>query len=317
MRKAFIGMSTPIGFDYRNQASKAPADKSSSPNPVLDAPFGLMLLFDELVFFTRSLCPDNMRDLPYVSFLDEQGKIPDVTEEEINVIWKAAWDAPYKQASKSISFQDSLENAGVTHGMGIDNHSHDLSVGPIKGQANASLPNLVIDTYIIAKLNDPSIELISNSRLQPYIECQKNVSGQSRLTELLVLDNIPNYLTPQGPYHPVIDEVRNNIHISEFRKWVVKQQGLASPAEVKEVKDEVENVLRLAQEDIFLKHLDPTRHFRSVGKAMLGDAIGTIFPLAGAISALIETGVDVVSPQAQRWQGFVVGARHAAHSALT
>ena len=75
-RIAFIGLSTPLFYDYRNPASKAISDLGSSPNPILDSPFGLFLLFDEIWFLCRSLCPQNMRDLPYVKFLDESGKLP-------------------------------------------------------------------------------------------------------------------------------------------------------------------------------------------------------------------------------------------------
>jgi hypothetical protein len=33
-----------------------------SPNPILDSPFGLMLLYDELWFLTKDLCPTNLRN---------------------------------------------------------------------------------------------------------------------------------------------------------------------------------------------------------------------------------------------------------------
>lgn len=316
MRRAFIGLSTPIGFDYRNSASKARADTHSSPNPVLDSPFGLLLLFDELVFLSRSLCPENMRTLPYVSFLDEDDAFPRVTEAEIEEVWKAAWDTPEKPIGQGLSFQESLENAGAIHGMGIDNHSHGLSIGPVKRQANADPYNLAIDAYICKRLNDPSIELVTNSRLQPCLEPEANTAHQSLLTQLLILENIPNYLTPQGPYHPVIEEVRANPHLAEFRKWVTQQRGMASSSEVKEVKAEVESALQDAQEKLFLKHCDQSRHYRSVGKAMLGDAIGILFPATGTVTALIEAGADVVNPQATRWQGFLIGARRNARASL-
>jgi hypothetical protein len=316
MRKAFIGLSTPIGFDYQNHATQAKADTYSSPNPVLDSPFGLLLLFDELVFLSRSLCPENMRALPYVSFLDEGNIFPKVTEEEVNEVWKTAWNAPDKPIEQGLSFQESLENAGAINGMGIDNHSHGLSIGPFQRQANADPYNLAIDAYICKRLNDPSIELVTNSRLEPFLEPDSNTASQSLLTQLLVLENIPNYLTPQGPYHPVIEEVRANRYLAEFRKWVTQQQGMASPNEVKEVKAEVENALQDAQEKLFLKHCDQSRHYRSVGKAMLGDAIGILFPATGTVTALIEAGADAVNPQAMRWQGFLVGARRNTRASL-
>lgn len=316
MRKAFIGLSTPIGFDYNNSASKAPADTSSSPNPVLDSPFGLMLLFDELVFLTRSLCPENMRNLPYVSFLDEQGNLPNISEDEIKAIWDAAWSYESNHSMQRVPFNEAVENVGVTEGMNVDNHSHGLQIGPIRQQANASLTNFAIDQFVCSKLSDKNIELVANSRIQPTLEFSGVPSETIQLAELLVLNNIPNYLSKNGPYHPVIDEVRENKYLVDFRKWISDFPKMTSQAEVREMKKEVEQALQDAQDQLFLKHLEPARHFKSVGKAMLGDAIGIAFPLAGTVTALAEAGVDLASSKNQRWQGFLVGARSQARRSL-
>lgn len=319
MRKAFIGLSTPIGFDYTNNATKTKADIFSSPNPVLDSPFGLLLLFDELVFLTRSLCPENMRNLSYVSFLDEGSKLPHISSDEIDKILNTTWNKNLTSSDEIPSFQDAMLNAGVKHDMAIDNHTHGLrikNIGDSEYSANSTPNNLAIDALIYSRINDPSMELITNSFLQPYFETEKTSAHQTLLTQLLVLDNIPNYLTPSGPYHPVIEEVRANKHLLEFRKWVTKQQGLASQSEVKDMKAAVESALQDAQEKLFLKYCDPKRHYKSVGKAILGDAISLVFPAAGTVNSLIEAGTDIINPNAMRWQGFIVGARRATRSHL-
>jgi len=316
MRKGYIGLSTPIGFDYRNQASRGPADIASSPNPILDSPFGLLLLFDELVFLTRSLCPENMRTLPYVSFLDESDRLPNISQTEIETLRDAAWrETP--GATAGVSFQEALESSGVIDGIAIDNHSHGLRISGIERQANADPSNLAVDALVCSRLGDPTIELIANTRLQPYLDGERNDAKEAFLTQLLVLDGIPNYLTPKGPYHPVVEEVRANPHLAAFRKWITQQRGLASQSEVKEVKAEVEAALREAQERLFLKHCDPKRHYQSVGKAMLGDAVGILFPATGTVTALVEAGRDRMNPEVQRWQGFIVGARRDARVALS
>ena len=61
--------------------------------------------------------------------------------------------------------------------------------------------------------------------------------------------------------------------------------------------------------EIFLRYLEPRRHFSSIGKAMLGDAVGVAFPLTGTVTALAEAGIDLAKSKNQRWQGFLVGAR--------
>ena len=77
-RIGYVGLSTPSFYDYRTRASRAPSDRGSSPNPIVEGAFGAMLLYDELWFLCRSLCPENMRSLPYVKFLDERNQVPKI-----------------------------------------------------------------------------------------------------------------------------------------------------------------------------------------------------------------------------------------------
>lgn len=305
MRRAFVGLSTPIGYDYINQATKTRSDQSSSPNPVLDSPFGLMLLFDEIVFLSKSLCPENMRSLPYVRFLDDPNKLPLVTAEEISSV-----------ASSNIgqfrfpnTFDEAIQNAGVFESMGVDNHTHGLKFGEFNGCGNSDEGNLAIDMLYCSRLNDPSIELITNSNLRPLENIHEDVWGKLKLTELLVVENIPNFLSKQGPYHPVIDEVRENKYLSEFREWIIQQNGLAGMNEIAEMKQQVEAALQEAQDDLFLKHLDPKRHFKTVGEAMLGDLAGLVCPVAGTAKAMAGVGTDLLKGKSNRWQGFVIGAK--------
>jgi len=75
-RIAYVGLSTPVFYDYKYPAPQSKADTRSSPNPILDSPYRLLLLYDEIWFLTRSLCPNNMRTLSYVKFLDEENEVP-------------------------------------------------------------------------------------------------------------------------------------------------------------------------------------------------------------------------------------------------
>jgi len=314
MRKAFVGLSTPVGYDYKNHATKTKADQFSCPNPILDSPFGLMILFDKLIFLSKSLCPENMRNLPFVEFLDESNKLPFVSNEELNLISEEISnsfnDTNRKSIRSDISFQQSVKGAGVLDGMGVDNHSHGLHIGEYSGQANADESNFAIDLLFCSRLNDPSIEVITNSRLRPLQNLPREQWAKAKLTELLVIENISNYLSPGGPYHPVIDEVRENQYIAEFRKWISNQKGFASLSEVKEMKSQVEHALQNAQAELFLKHLDPKRHFKSIGEAMFGDLVGLIYPASGTTKALLDAGSDIIKPDKNRWQGFVVGSRY-------
>ncbi|CAM0557909.1 hypothetical protein EHLJMEHL_03002 [Vreelandella titanicae] len=199
MRKAFIGLSTPVGFDYLNSASRTTADQYSSPNPVLDSPFGLMLFFDELVFLSKSLCPENMRSLSFVNCLDELNVLPNVSAVEIESTRQAMKNGSGLKACYGTSFQESVSYAGVLDEMGVDNHSHGLKIGNFSGMANTDEYNLAIDLLFLEKLNDPSLELVTNSRLRLAQGATPEQWIAAKLTELLVIENISNYLTPSGP----------------------------------------------------------------------------------------------------------------------
>ncbi len=308
MRRAYIGLSTPIGYDYRNSAPKAKADTFSSPNPILDSPFGLLLLFDELLFLTRSLCPANMRGLPYVRFLDEERRLPKLTAAEVEQAAARGWSGDFAESLEMRPFREAIDSQGPLDEMNVDNHTHGLEIGPIQRQANADASSLAIDMLVCARLADPTVELIANSRFQPQIETHFYGANHAHLAEILAIEGIPNYLTPQGPYHPIVDEVRQNKYLSDFRHWISSQPKNVSRTEAKEMKTEVERALMDAQEQAFLRHLDPRRHFESVGKAMVGDALGLLFPLTGTVSAIMESTVGAAHDKSQYWQGFLVGA---------
>ncbi|WP_345984757.1 hypothetical protein WCX49_08990 [Sulfurimonas sp. HSL-1656] len=309
MREAYIGLSTPVGFDYLNTATKTKADQTSSPNPILDSPFGLMLLFDKLVFLSKSLCPENMRNLPFVEFLDENGSLPFVSEEEIELAITKIREQNNSRMKTGISFQTAIQEAGVLDGIMVDNHTHSLKIGNYVGYANSDEYNLAIDLLYLSKLQGRTIELVTNSRLRPTHNLPTETWAGAKLTELLVIDNISNYLSPKGPYHPVIDEVRENKYLDEFRKWIISQNGSASITEVQDMKKQVEYAIQDAQDKLFLRHLDPKRHFLTIGEAMLGDLAGLVYPLAGTTKATVEVGKEIINPTVNKWQGFIVSAK--------
>ncbi|MDR4492421.1 MAG: hypothetical protein R2685_16250 [Candidatus Nitrosocosmicus sp.] len=67
-RVAFVGLSGPTGYDYKNYQDK----KSIIPNPILEAPLGLMVLYDKILFLHPSVCPKSMLKLLLIEFLSEK-----------------------------------------------------------------------------------------------------------------------------------------------------------------------------------------------------------------------------------------------------
>jgi hypothetical protein len=50
------------------------------PNPILEAPLGLMVLYDEVVFLNETICPKSMQDLDFIKFLSDREDIKDLLE---------------------------------------------------------------------------------------------------------------------------------------------------------------------------------------------------------------------------------------------
>lgn len=318
MRVAFVGLSTPLFYDYRNPAGRAIADMQSSPNPILDSPFGIFLLFDEIWFLCRSLCPKNMRDLPYVKFLDESGKLPSLSdcESKANNLAETVTADPgfYKQYQEYYDtfkiYRETVKRVGIHWEAAPDNHTHGLKIGDIQTSANSiSLRNLFFDIEIVNSIGKKNVELITNSFSQRFLEEGDNPILKAKLAELLVIDNIPNYLSPQGPYHPCVEEARNNPYLKDFRKWVSAQPVSPDANELLDIKKEVEAAIQKSQDEIFLKYLDRKTQYFSVGRKLAAAAADIFVPGASTVATVLEELSNFFEKGERRWQGFIVSIR--------
>ncbi|ENU93383.1 hypothetical protein F971_01431 [Acinetobacter vivianii] len=318
LRKALIGTSTPIGYDYQTKATKANSDLNSSPNPILDSPFGLLLFYDEIWFLCRSLCPENMRCLPYVHFVDEEIGVPASIGElgwrELDILAKSEeWkdiinNRRARVTSQKNPFSDGFKNYGVTWKAAIDNHTHGLQIGGITAYGNPTEDRLLFDLVLTKALKLYDLELITNTYTHPMLSKEENVSSHE-LSEFLIVQDIPNYLSRMGPYHPVVEEARENEYLKYFRKWVSSTGKTTSIAELREVKEAVEASIREVQDKLFLQYLDPNSFYKSLGKSVVGDAIGLLAPGSSTVTSVFEHLGGRKEKNEIRWQGFLVSMR--------
>lgn len=309
-RIGYVGLSTPIYYDYSNMASKAKSDTSDSPNPILEGAFGALLLYDELWFLCRSLCPENMRHLDYVKFLDETGDAPDVDQD---------WLPDPKGAFSSAALDDFYESkrdyqlvkrqANIYWNASADNHTHRLIVGNQMLSGNPwSVKNVLFDFLLVEGLQK-NVELITNSFTSRLLKTEISVGEKLQLTESLILQDVPQFLSPAGPYHPSIEEVRGSSYLSYFREWITKDAFNSNQAEVKEVKREVEMKLAESQKKIFLRYLDPKGSYESFAETVLGAGVDMLIPGAATVMDLIGQRNEEKKKQELRWQGFILDAR--------
>ena len=309
-RVGYVGLSTPIFYDYRFMASRAPSDHSDSPNPILEGAFGALLLYDELWFLCRSLCPENMRKLPYVKFLDEVGEAPDVDPKWLpspqDVFLPAALD-DFSNSSKA--YQQIKEQVNVYWDAAADNHSHGLKIGnQILGGNSWSVQNVLFDLLLVERL-PKNVELVTNSFSSRLFKTEATVGPRLQLTESLILEGVPQFLSQTGPYHPCIEEVRESVFLSYFRKWITEEAFSSRPADVKEIKKETEAKLAEAQQQIFLKYLDPKGSYKSFAETVLGMGVDALVPGATTIKDLIGQRNEEKQKQGIRWQGFILDAK--------
>jgi hypothetical protein len=214
-------------YDYKAPAVRGPADLRSSPNPILDCPTGLMLLFDELWFLSRSLCPQNLRGLPWVKFLDEAKMLPNLSDMNalnFSIDWERRPDLQERHRKVLEIFPQYdwvRHDLGVWWEKGQDNHTHSLNIAGLETSANsARVDNILMDLEILKRLANPQVELATNRFGKNWLEATNPTLQESALAQVLVIDRIPSYLNPDGPYHPVMEEARDNSFLKDFRRWI-------------------------------------------------------------------------------------------------
>lgn len=315
MRVAYIGLSSPIFYDYSTQVEKSKAELSSSPNPILESPFGLLLLFDELWFFTRSLCPINMRGLDYVRFVDEENMIADYE----NIIYSDRFDPnedDFKLLQSNLfdSFKKftPLQNIiGISWDGGLDHHTHELKIqNRLFSGSSFKLENLLFDiqisTQLQSRFNGYCIELITNSFNQDLFYVKENPYIETRFSEKLFINEIPSYQSRLGPYHQCIEEVRLDQNLQNFRKWVLDLNLPDHETDLPKIISTVQDIIYDAQREVFLKQFDIKSKYFTEGKIFIGMVTDLFFPYSSTIGSLLEENIRYVKLEDKRWQAFIV-----------
>lgn len=313
-RIAFIGLSGPLFYDYANPAGKAPADMMSSPNPILAAPVSLMLLFDELWFLTRSLCPDNLRDSSFVKFVDEQGRLDDLNPSEAETWVELNSSELEKHAYEFIrdNFFDNysavLKSTGVNWRGACDNHSHRLKIGPFMVSANsATFRSALFDLFIHSKLSDSRVELIANPYLERLMETSVFPAGRLNFSERIIGPRLINWQSAVGPYQPEIEDLRHHRYLEDYRVWILQQDVSFDEKEACERREAVEREISSAMRKALLEKLDDGSIVRNsallLGKAALDFVTGGI---SGHLADAAEAVKKTVETKSMRWQGFLL-----------
>jgi len=156
MRKAFVGLSTPLFYDYNNKKNW------KYPNPFLESPLGLVSMSDEIIFFDRSVCPKSMQKLPFVKFFTDKVDINDYLEKYHEQIYEEInkQNEMYCRIDKksTFNFENNFKNIGnllreqIAPFGNWDDHGRCLQINPKLGMyitpRSYNSINVILDNII-------------------------------------------------------------------------------------------------------------------------------------------------------------------------
>lgn len=125
------------------------------------------------------------------------------------------------------------------------------------------------------------------------------------IAQHLIAQRIPNYLTPAGPYHESLEELRNHRFLEDMRRYL---DGLLLTNDRLELKRVSEELVRLAHEHrdrIFRRFLAEANEYWVIGKAAITDTAGLLLPGIGTVRELITASQRKKERQELRWAGFI------------
>lgn len=318
MRKAYVGLSTPIAYNQNVIC------RNGHPNPIIDAPIGLFLLYDEIWFLSRSLCPHNMQKLPYVYFLDEEYDESEVQKLDLDSIMIMAdkimpthleqgvlW-SPYSTIPNELSTQ---ANSAYKNAISLNtNGSWSLSVGGNNTSVyeNVFFPEPAPDEfnkYYDDKISEHfGFDLITNS-LTSYMGVVKLLGGSKlNLTEKIITNSIPNFQFEEGPYHPMVEDMRSDPYLNSFREKVSTITEISSPTDIDGLCKDLDRQLNLYHDELVLKNLSKSQVFKGALAAIVGQV-----PIVGNVVSLLDGGVKMRDSVRNRrnygWAGFISSIR--------
>lgn len=304
MRKAYIGLSGPLGYDYKNQFEKIHIEESSSPNPIIENAMGILLFYDELIFACPQVCPKSMRNLPYVKFLSQlpnyeerikkiNKKINDLDIEEYrNLSEKIYGNKKYGNAIKKILGQSvSFSALDTSPRFLIDHHTHNFHLAGTEWTRASSfdIRGWLFDSEVLKEFKLAKYDPIFNSNTLLIAEDFENKYRASyKLSDELVIRNIPNYINELGPYNEPIEELRHHKFISEFREHLDTIMTDSTPKELKKIAKTVEATADDIRKKVFLKHMKDYNSYLGLAKVTGTEIAGLFVPGVGLATELGE-----------------------------
>ncbi|GAA2539366.1 MULTISPECIES: hypothetical protein [Streptomyces] len=321
MKRAFVGLSTPITYDYRNSVGET-GSGALVPNAVLENVTGLILCYDEIWFISREFCPVDLQDLPYIKFLTD---FPE--------LWQRALVARDQYGDESFRPQADLiyENRpddyfetidrikrSLQFDFGPDNHSRGVTPG--FGMGNAADARLFIQDVGIAASLDMGLDVITNSTMARALQALENrgprvetfEQWQIQAAEEVISMRTVDYLGPRGAYHESLEDLRGHSRLEEFRQFLAEADR--SDASAVALASEVNNLAIKHSIDVMERFVKGRGRLRTIGRASVGPIGNLLHPGIGSVLSGAISLTDWNQERKQRnkvaWALFVLQARN-------
>lgn len=319
-RIAFLGLSYPFMFDTTRRVKGWLGGGFYPDHPVIGGGNGLIILYDEIWFLTRLLCPVSMLNYSFVKFVDEMDFVIDYDKiiEAVNLHPFPISDEKRNQSALPLTPRQyaSLFKLSTVTGF---SQFESFQVGNTLLKAGPSYNNYMIDFLITSKLQEKTgnyIELVSNLGI-PVEKSSYDSTKDVELVSQILVDKIPECIDSQGPCSPDIWKLRDNIYLKDFRKWIVSNHEHIQTAEISEMKKDVQYQVDSYRNSIFLNSVSDNsygRIFLNTGINIINAVIGSLPVIGPYYSAMTVAGSagmklkDKWSQSNNRWTAFVASA---------
>ena len=221
-RKLYVGVSSPVGYSYLTESQQG------KPCPILEAPLSYLLLYDEIWFLTRRLCPFDLENLEFVHFVDEELRPEGIAKDELPALGDRqlpSWDWPTWETHVDRILGNHREwrcdNSGRPFKYG------EILLRPTPGSAE----NLLFDKFLCSQYGMDLAENTPNAVANSVFDEELL---KLTLSQRLLATRIPSLYSLQGPWHPVIADIRSDPFLKDFRRKIQSSQGLENLESVDE-----------------------------------------------------------------------------------
>jgi hypothetical protein len=291
--KLLIGASSPVGYYYARESEER------RPGPILEAPLSYMLLYDQLWFLSRKLCPYNMEQLDFVHFVDEdlcpEGLSRDALASEVpGEPFAFPWDTWKNTIAATIGLRWSYDN----HARGLK--FGELGLLPTPGRYE----NLIVDRLIASRYD---MDLAENTPNAAWSRQYEQDHLQMSISERMLSARLTSLQTIDGPWHDSIADLRSDRLLKTYRNKISGIDSITNSAELdnrlQSLSDEFERETR----KIVSEHFETMNICTNTLLYLI-----SILPIIGTVGTILGGGKlvqEIIQKRRQRrergWVGFL------------